>query len=213
MITIKNINRFKIPYFYILNKKIRFWDIGYYPYLRRILEFNKLVKKYEDDIIILKDGFKLNIEFAELMAREYPDWGYYLPPYNLRNKVILDIGAGCGETARYYLLNGALKVICIDNDDICLNYLKINSKNFNIDIIGESFKLEHLKLNYDICKMDIEGYEVLLINAYDNGLLNIKELKPMIIECHSQYCINRFKEMGFRIVHRYRSDLKIMSNW
>jgi hypothetical protein len=32
---------------------------------------------------------------------------YYLPPFPLKNKKVLDLGACCGETAYFYLQHGA----------------------------------------------------------------------------------------------------------
>lgn len=197
----------KVPYPYVLGKPFKPLNI---EYNKRIIQFNKLVARYNDDEVILKDGFKMSFEFAELMAREYPEWKYYLPKFDLRNKIVLDIGAGCGETARYYLLNNAKKVICIDNDETCIKYLNYNSIKFGIKVIGEPFRVEHLEMEYDFCKMDIEGYEVLLIDALDKGILNFNNLKPMIIECHSQYCINKLLSHGFKLIYSYRSDLKIV---
>jgi hypothetical protein len=36
---------------------------------------------------------------------------YYLPPFSLKDKTVLDVGACCGETAYFYLQHDAKKVI------------------------------------------------------------------------------------------------------
>jgi hypothetical protein len=211
MIRIKKTKRRKIPYPYILGKQFRPFNI---EYNKRILAFNKLVDKYSEEYVILKDGWILNNESAELMLREYPEWRYYLPPFSLKDKVVLDIGADCGSTARYYLLNGAERVICIENNEECIKYLEINSRNRNIFVIPHDFDYRMLlDIDYDFCKIDIEGYETLIINAYEKGEFALYELKPIVIEAHSQYCINKLKEMYFKVIYDYRSDLKLLANW
>lgn len=211
MLKIKKTNRLKIPFLYILGKQFKPFNIKYNI---RMIRFNELVNNYKELYVNLKDGWRLNYESAEIMAREYPEWKYYLPPFNLKDKVILDIGAGCGETARYYLLNGAKRVICIENNEVCIKYLDYNSYHFNIFVIPYDFSFEMLfDLDYDYCKIDIEGYESLMINAYELGLFELNRLKPTVIEAHSHYCINKLKEMGFKEIYTYRNDLKLMANW
>ena len=211
MIKIKRTNRLKITYPYILGKQFNPFNI---KYNLRIIQFNKLVDTYFSNYVLLKDGWRLNNESAEIMAREYPEWKYYLPPFNLKDKVILDVGAGCGETARYFLLNGAERVICIENNEECLRYLGVNSYRGNIFVIPLDFSIDMLSdIDYDYCKIDIEGYEALIINGYEKGIIKLNMLKSMVIECHSIYCINKFKEMGFKEIHSWRNDLKIMANW
>lgn len=211
MITIKKTNRRKIPYPYILGKQFNPFNI---KYNKRIIQFNKLVDKYFDNYVLLKDGWRLNIESAEIMMREYPEWKYYMPPFSLKDKVVLDIGADCGATARYFLLNGAKRVICIENNEECIKYLEINSYKGNIFVIPHNFSIDMLlNIEYDYCKIDIEGYEALMIYAVDFGIIKPNMLKPMIIECHSIYCINKFKEIGFKEIYTYRNDLKLMANW
>lgn len=211
MITLKRTNKRKILYPYILGKPFKPFNLGYNL---RIIKFNKLVKEYRELHILLKDGWYLNYESAELMAREYLEWKHYLPLFSLKGKVVLDIGAGCGETARYFLLNGAERVICVDNNIECINYLEKNSEHFNITVIPYDFDIRMLfDIDYDYCKIDIEGYEALIINDCEREYFNPNNLKPTVIECHSQYSINKFREMGFRVIHEYRGDLKMMCNW
>lgn len=211
MLKIRKTNRLKIPFLYILGKQFKPFNIKYNV---RIYRFNKLVKDYRELCVTLKDGWILNYESAEIMAREYPEWKYYLPPFSLKNKVVLDIGADCGSTARYFILNGAKIVICVENNEDCIKYLEYNYCKNKIVVIPHSFDYKMLlELNYDYCKMDIEGYEALLINAWENAYFNIEELKPTVIEAHSQYCINKLKEMGFKEIYTYRNDIKLMANW
>jgi len=76
---------------------------------------------------------------------------YYLPHKSLAGKTVLDLGAGCGETAQFYLNHGASRVVCIEPESKSLEYLR---KNFGKDprVVIVSDFIDHIK-------MDIEGAE------------------------------------------------------
>jgi len=40
--------------------------------------------------------------------------GLYLPRHSIEGKVVLDVGAGCGETAALFLAAGARSVVCVE---------------------------------------------------------------------------------------------------
>ncbi|MDE1834966.1 MAG: hypothetical protein KGH64_06555 [Candidatus Micrarchaeota archaeon] len=80
--------------------------------------------------------------------------------YLTDKETILDIGAGEGETALFYVLHGAKKVICIEGDK--KNYArlvknaKIIEKKYNAQIITINAMLGNIKI-------DIEGGEERMI--------------------------------------------------
>jgi hypothetical protein len=76
---------------------------------------------------------------------------YYLPV----GRTVLDVGAGCGETALFYLKHGAKRVICIEGDEIALELLV---KNF-----GHDERVTIVPAIIDSTKMDIEGAEENLV--------------------------------------------------
>lgn len=116
----------------------------------------------------------------------------YLPPGGVQGKTVLDIGAGCGETAWWYFKNGASKVIAIEPD---MQRARMIVKNraildWNLTLHYRKFRLEDLDIKRDFTKVNIEGYEALLLQRPDR-------LGPMVVDIHNWYLVERFKEIGF----------------
>jgi len=109
-------------------------------------------------------------------------------------KVVLDVGAGDFGTAREFLKRGAKKVICIERDYhlVPLELLGLGK----VIAYHEPFDPErHLGLEHDCAKFDIEGYEILLLPY-------LGSLKRSIIEVHSEYMVDRFLDLGWKIHKR-----------
>lgn len=104
----------------------------------------------------------------------------YLPEGGIERKTVLDVGMGCGETAAFFFENGAKKVVGIEIMEGCSKNAKENAKRngWDLDVLGEPFKLEHLAIPHDFLKMDIDGGERLLLDCRG------KELGPCRIEMH-----------------------------
>ncbi len=97
-------------------------------------------------------GLLLDDYHRYVLERELSMWHlYYLPSKSLAGKTVLDLGAGCGETAQFYLNHGASRVVCIEPESKSLEYLR---KNFGKDprVVIVSDFIDHIK-------MDIEGAE------------------------------------------------------
>jgi len=105
----------------------------------------------------------------------------------------MDVGAADGDTAAWFLRQGAAKVICIEKNP--LQAAKIIGKRHlsNVRVIPEAFRLEHLQIPHDCLKVDIEGYEQLLLEYHE-------PLGPAIVEVHNWYLYEKFNERGFRAV-------------
>jgi 16S rRNA G966 N2-methylase RsmD len=133
---------------------------------------------------------------------------YYLPPFPLKHKTVLDVGACCGETAYFYIQHGAEKVICIEPDPTRAELILRNKQNLNlnIELINDFFAPKHLSLNHDFIKCDIEGHEIALIPY-------AKNLKPCLVEAHGQNVQEQFEKNGFHIVFRQNSNLSLMTNY
>jgi 2-polyprenyl-3-methyl-5-hydroxy-6-metoxy-1,4-benzoquinol methylase len=132
---------------------------------------------------------------------------FYLPPFSLKGKTVLDIGACCGETAYFYLQRGAEKVICIEPDPNRVELIKQNKNNFNlnIELINTCFEPSHLLLLYDFIKCDIEGSEVKLIPF-------LKQIKPCVLEAHGDNIRTQFEKNGFHTIH-HRHNYYLMTNY
>jgi len=102
--------RKKAPVLYFLGK-------SFFPH--QLLRFLTLIKQLK---VIYKDQESITIElyaqrirllhnFFFIFVDEWKTWEkYYLPPFPLYRKTVLDVSAGCGETAFFYILYGAKKL-------------------------------------------------------------------------------------------------------
>ncbi len=120
---------------------------------------------------------------------EWPYWNkWYSPNFSLKGKTVLDVGAGCGESAAFFFLSGVHQVIGIESDPVALECLRENAKNnhWKLEIVPRKFELSDLNRCFDFLKMDIEGGEMLL--------LGIDRLPPCSIEVHGMELLRRFME-------------------
>lgn len=172
----------------------------------RWMDLLKMLKYSKGDIFNI-DGYEFLPYFGLCYIEEYDKWmKHYIPSIGVKDKIILDVGAGCGESAKFFLDNGALKVICIECNEISYSYLKKNSlRNYKIKPYNKFFDVDDLySFNYDILKMDIEGYEA-------TALYDLIELdKPIVIEAHSNYIINTLSKNGFTIIDMINKTQAIM---
>ena len=110
-----------------------------------------------------------------------------------RDKVVLDLGAANGDSAEYFLFEGAKKVYAVDGDPNRCRKLAKNAKMFDgkLELVGcifinDSELLERLILAYkpDIVKSDIEGAEQHLLNMQNEVWRAVPEY---IFEFHENY--------------------------
>jgi 16S rRNA G966 N2-methylase RsmD len=150
------------------------------------------------------DDYAKNLLYVEFEEFEK----YYLPPFSLRDKIVLDLGACCGETAYFFLQNGAKKVVCVEPDSDRAKLIQENKKklNLNIEILNDFFCPSHLLLEHDFIKCDIEGAEINLIPY-------VKELKPCVVEIHGSSIEKLFKNSSFHIVSHKKNNFALMTNY
>jgi len=130
-----------------------------------------------------KDGktMFLSREYAALFFTEHRKWDSdYLPEFSLEGSTVLDVGAGCGETALFFLDNGAKRVFCVEPDPGAAKVLALNveSQGWNAQVFEQSLSAELLGLEYDFAKIDCEGGEVVLLDE------RVKDIGPCRIELH-----------------------------
>ena len=127
--------------------------------------------------------------YMELLWREWRAWSkWYLPPWSLHGKTVLDIGAGCGETALFYYYHGAKKVIAVEPEPSLAPLLKRNGdrNGWNMEIVERSFDRSMLGWSFDFMKMDGEGCEAQLLSA--------ESLPPCAIEVHDKIDAQRLEQ-------------------
>lgn len=96
------------------------------------------------------DYERLSLEWpwTQWLADELEWWhDDYLPARG----TVLDVGAGCGETAAFYLLHGAEHVVAVEGDPRALRHL---DRNF-----GDDKRVTIVPAHVDKVKVDVEGAE------------------------------------------------------
>lgn len=116
-------------------------------------------------------------------------WGLRPQIIIYRDKTILDLGADYGSTAEFFLKHGAKKVIAVEGDPKLSKQLIDNYKGSSNVIPISKFidspkQIERFILKYkpDIVKVDIEGYEIHLLQVKSKVIQSVKE---WMIEYHS----------------------------
>lgn len=130
----------------------------------------------------------LNV-FINIIKDDYMGLNEYRS-LDVKGKVVLDVGAFNGDTAEYFLSHGAAWVICIEKEKVYANCIK----QAKTSVINEPFKLEHLQIYHDCAKIDIEGYEKILLGT------DPKTMKPTIMEVHGKWLIDEFVKEGWKVI-------------
>jgi SAM-dependent methyltransferase len=127
-----------------------------------------------------------------MFIQEYPQWKRFYLPFSMRGLTVLDVGAGEGETARFFLENGAKKIVCIEPNHRAFEYLLGNARHRPMECFNKRFDLDDLVFRFfDFMKMDIEGYE--------EQLLGVQLEKPSVIEIHGLQLRDKFNGGGYMI--------------
>jgi hypothetical protein len=129
-------------------------------------------------------GLRFQGSLAELHVLSEPLEESY-KVFNYKGKKVLDVGAWIGETACYFKLWGASKVLALEPDQRRFEMAKINaSLNFpDIQIRNECFSPSILSDEYDVVNIDCEGCEYSLLQE-DDALL--RRCEKYVIECHPE---------------------------
>ncbi len=176
------IGRLGVPTFYVGN-------LAHPPieFLSRFIHYrNWSVTGYTDSTVKVRIEGKVELELTlSAWTAVFSEWVYWerhyaeFIPRNLRT--VLDVGAGCGETALFYFLHGAEKIICVEPEPDRARLLEKNSRDhgWNTSIVQGQFHPRFLEqFDFDFMKMDCEGCE--------SELLNIDMLPPCVIEVHGR---------------------------
>jgi SAM-dependent methyltransferase len=206
-------------------KHLPVWKWGPWTFapwqIRKALDFYRKtqrlnVRKINDENYLLDFcGFK-NIElpryYAVALLNELEgEWRRFYAPVSLKGKTVLDVGAGAGETALFFLSMGAKKVVTIEPNPQSFSLLKRNTRELSIEYHNERFQLGHLEIPHDFMKMDIEGGEELLL-GYEG------DLGPCTIETHdfiirdiTPRLLRRFANLTAHVSTRIRGSAYVSS--
>lgn len=157
--------------------------------------FQNFVNEKQDKkkLAIALAGWSFSGFRVGMIKTETVDWEKHYLPIDLHGKVVLDVGAGEGETAMFFLKHGASKVVCVEACADAYANLALNERNHpdRLKAIGSKFQISHLDIPHDFLKMDIEGYEEVL--------LGIQLKTPAAVEVHGLQLSDKFEAAGWRI--------------
>jgi hypothetical protein len=120
-----------------------------------------------------------------------------------RDKVVLDLGADYGSTAKFFLEKGAKMVIAVEGDERLAHKLRKNSERVK-GIIAVGLRIacakdiENLILEFkpDVVKVDIEGAEVFL-KGVDSHIFSL--VNEYAVETHD-------KEIYDLVIAKFREE-------
>jgi len=159
------------------------------------------------------DGIPLSMcDYSRfILLKEWAMWKEcYLPPEGVKGATVLDVGAGCGESAYFYFQHGAKRVVAIEPNRECARNYRLNAQRNHWDTVlfERPFQLSDVTgLDFDMVKMDCEGGE--------EALLPLQRLPRGTYEVHGRRLIALFKERfgaGAKWV-RVNRKVSIMFNW
>ncbi|HEV2119797.1 MAG TPA: RsmD family RNA methyltransferase [Candidatus Bathyarchaeia archaeon] len=162
-----------------------------HQYLKKLLvTWNWVLTRHDNESYNLRIGkfsIKITPYFFNVIYGEWLDWKRYYLPFSLKGKTILDVGAGCGETALFYFLRGAKRVVCVEPDRHLSEIIKenIHTNAWNAEVLNRQFDLDLFDIQFDFMKMDCEGCETKLFNA--------TLLPPCVIEVHDEQVLAALK--------------------
>ena len=196
-----------LPRIKLLGRYYMPWNPDLYRVLLASRDFT--VREEEDYAVVRGRGFVYYAPkaYVSMLIEEWRVWEkWYLPEKNMRFETVLDVGAGCGETAIFYRLHGARKVIPVEADRSLEKFIRANMRlnNINYELFMEPFSLRHLDLDFDLVKMDVEGGERLLLDA--------KIDFPLILETHGLELTREFLKRGFRMMVQVARDVFVLTN-
>ena len=145
------------------------------------------------------------------MATEWRKiWPWYIPKDGLEGKTVLDLGAGCGETAYLFFKHGAKRVVAVEPNPVRAANFEKNVRRFGWDakLYPRGFQPSDMDVPHDFLKSDTEGWEQLMLDAPD-------KIGQATVEVHTHYLEQRFRALGFREVHSIDKGVGkgMMINW
>jgi hypothetical protein len=150
--------------------------------------------KRQQSLNHLTKGWELNQIRQDLLHGEYNDWIKYYCSLPLKNKVVLDIGAGEGESPCFFIYHGAKTVIAVEPDEIAFKNLSYNAEHHSFIALKEYLSttlLDKWLPKVDVVKIDVEGYE--------EQLLDYNITKPIVLEIHGLQLAEKFVAKGYTL--------------
>ena len=188
----------KLPCLHYFNSTFMLWYPSFLELFVRSFGWS-----YKDSIL---EGYGVRLfcpfkEHARMIVDEWKMWEeYYVPSFSLEGKIVLDAGAGVGETAIFYAKHSASEIYAVEIDREKAKLIEKNAKlnNVDVEVFAEPFSLKHLTLPFDFAKIDVEGAEA--------ELLRLERINfPCIIEVHNKVLEQKFLARGFKKIYTFKN--------
>jgi SAM-dependent methyltransferase len=136
----------------------------YYPW-----QILSLLKRWSTSRHISKSGLRFTKQRWRIIGLEWESWKRCYAPsdFILKNSLILDAGAGEGETALFYYLAGFRRFRCVESDPRAFMILARNAQclgDAEFDLRNHPFVAEDT-VKVDFAKIDVEGGEIELLKV------------------------------------------------
>jgi SAM-dependent methyltransferase len=186
-------------------------DREYYPWeIPGFLRWKLRIRRIATMVHSL--GFKFSYERMQMLDDELEVWKRcYVPSLfdASDDPLILDAGAGEGETVMFYYLLGFRRFRCVEPNRLAFELLKGNVAklgNTEIHLFNRRFSA-HDVYGVDFAKIDVEGGEVELIEADKRNLP-----REIVVETHS-LAVQKLLLESFKLEHlmdwNTRNNLRI----
>lgn len=162
-----------------------------------------IIRTYRDGTVLVRNHDKWLLRVSAdywrmLCFQYYGEWEsfYVIDRQKLRGATVLDVGAGCGETAAFYFEKGAKKVICVESDPKCLCLLDFNKflNEWNSDIVRGAFDISILgRSEIQFAKFDCEACERALLDLSTSDVHF-----DMVGEIHDVAILEEREQQGYR---------------
>jgi precorrin-6B methylase 2 len=131
------------------------------------------------------------LRFVPLALCEIFAYGSY-EELNVKGKEVVDIGASIGDTAIYFLANGARRVYCFETSpyrfSVSKRNLRMNGYLQKVKLFNKEFDFRtlHLRGSSNALKVDCEGCEYALFDAGGSALKYIaSKFNQIVMEYHN----------------------------
>jgi len=155
------------------------WQMGKYLHELRLLQRRSDIMAYASDL-----GLHFTANIWHWISVEWPIWiKCYTPSVHLtKDSLVLDAGAGEGETLLFFYKLGLRRFRCIELDPAKFRVLENNAHSLpeaTCELENRAFAA-HDAIGVDFAKVDVEGGEMELLKVRPSELPN-----EIVLETHS----------------------------
>ncbi|MCL4381686.1 FkbM family methyltransferase [Candidatus Marsarchaeota archaeon] len=175
---------------------------------KRVTVVNKRVKfEYKDREIVLAGGVVL---CTPLILENFFNEEYRA--FNVKGRVVLDIGANIGDTAIYFVLNGAKKVYAVEpypyQFQLAQENVSLNKLGNKINLINEGCGGKDTLITVDA---EVKGVSSIALKKSKKGKkIKIESLRSLIKKCGLENAILKMDCEGYEYDIIFQSSVETL---